>query len=303
LGFGDVIVRTFTGTITLRNIGNPVQVQALIEEYWQRTKQESLRSETQAMESAIRRRLGLEPKEPRQSPSTEQESPAEDNQISAISHFVVTNLFKMRFEEGATIIYRKHWWLLFRRIWFQTLSLLALFALLILRLLNIFTFISSSTMWLFILSAGFGIFLWGFYHFWDWQNDIYKVTSDHIVDVEKKPLGKEETKSAPLENILSLNHERNGILGILLNFGTVNANVGTTVFNFVGVYDPAQVQQDIFRHMDARKSAKEKAEADQERERMAEWLASYHRSAAELYAEEESQKPYINHPKQNPPGQ
>jgi hypothetical protein len=83
--------------------------------------------------------------------------------------------------------------------------------------------------------------LFWLYHYIDWSNDIYVVTSDQIFDIERKPLSREVKKSAKLENILSLRHDRIGIFGLMLNYGTVTINVGTEEFIFYGVYDPAQV--------------------------------------------------------------
>jgi hypothetical protein len=119
--------------------------------------------------------------------------------------------------------------------------------------------------------------LW-LYEYVDWRDDKFQVTADHIIDIDRKPFGKEERKAAPLENILSLEHARTGIFGILFNFGDVSASVGGSKFVFEGVHDPAQVQQDIFLKMDARIKKKKEAQAASERARMASWLAAYHRN-------------------------
>ena len=50
--------------------------------------------------------------------------------------------------------------------------------------------------------------------------------------------------------------------------------------------DPATVQSDIDRRRMARKIHKEQGAIAAERERMAEWLATYHRSAQAFYNEE-----------------
>ena len=93
-------------------------------------------------------------------------------------------------------------------------------------------------------------FLWWLYQFVDWHNDIYQVTADKILDSERKPLGDEKSKSAPLENIQSLNAERRGLLGIVLNFGNIIINVGTeSRFIFFNIPNPAQAQRDIFQHI------------------------------------------------------
>jgi hypothetical protein len=90
-------------------------------------------------------------------------------------------------------------------------------------------------------------------------------------------LGTEVRKSAPLESILSLEHERVGFLGYLLNYGNVTINVGETRFVFLGVHDPAGVQQDVFNRLYALRRQKEQAKISQERDRVVQMLETYHR--------------------------
>jgi hypothetical protein len=124
--------------------------------------------------------------------------------------------------------------------------------------------------------------LWFIYELVDWRNDRFEVTSEQIVDLDKKPLGTEDRKSAKLEDILTVEYKRIGVSGVMFNYGTVYITVGTTVFTFDDVQDPAAVQQEIEQRRNARILGKHELEASQERERMAEWLATYHRSTKEF---------------------
>jgi len=63
----------------------------------------------------------------------------------------------------------------------------------------------------------------------------------------------------------------------LLNFGTVYISVGNTRLTFDYVYNPSEVQQDIFYRMGERLDKIRQYEVDSERERVSEWIASYHR--------------------------
>jgi flagellar basal body-associated protein FliL len=92
----------------------------------------------------------------------------------------------------------------------------------ILRLQNHITFLPLLSFIVLALLGMIIIVLWLLYNFVDWRNDIYQVTAEQIWDIERKPLGKEEKRSAPLENILSIEYERLGLIGLLFNFGTVN---------------------------------------------------------------------------------
>ena len=101
----------------------------------------------------------------------------------------------------------------------------------------------------------------------------------------RKPFGTEDRKAAPLENILSTENRRNGILGMLLNFGTVYIMVGGAQFNFDDVADPPSVQQDIVQRQQGRLQKKKDTETSAERERMSEWLAMYHRTMDDVERE------------------
>ena len=119
-------------------------------------------------------------------------------------------------------------------------------------------------------------------------------TAEQIIDLDREPFGTEKRNAAQLENILGTEYQRIGILGNIFNFGTVYITVGGTKLAFENVMDPAAVQSDINRRFAARKAKNEQEQIAKERERMAEWLATYHTMRKTLRAEEErkqNQKP------------
>ncbi len=97
-----------------------------------------------------------------------------------------------------------------------------------------------------------------------------------MIDVDRKPLGRESRRAAPLEKILAVEYERRGIIPMLLNFGTVYIRVSTEVLTFDNVYQPSKVQEDIFRRMQAAAAAARERDIDEERERVARWFSVYH---------------------------
>jgi hypothetical protein len=127
---------------------------------------------------------------------------------------------------------------------------------------------------------------WWLYEYIDWRNDIYMVTPEQIFDVTKKPLGAETRKSAPLANVLSMKYERPGLLGVLLNYGTVVALVAGSEFRFDGVFDPVGVQNDVYRRIEAYNAKKASTEANKRRDELADWLMVYHKVQEELEGEE-----------------
>jgi len=302
LDYGNVIVRTFVGRIPFSHVDHPNQAARMIEEYWQRTREAAAGMEKEAMKNALRRQLGIAVPA---TPKTDSVSPAPPpSKRLNLLRLLGADTLKLRYETGETVIYRKHWVVLTMEAWMPVLGILASLVLFIRRLIQLAfnpteRFISFSggiavDAWaggLFIIMVVF--FLWLVYRVMDWSNDKFIVNPEQIVDVDRKPFGTETRNAAQLENILGTEYRRLGILGNIFNYGTVYITVGGTKLAFEDVMDPASVQSDIDRRRMARTERKRQAEIASERERMAEWLATYHNSAETLRKEEEkkNQKP------------
>jgi hypothetical protein len=209
---------------------------------------------------------------------------------------VLANLFKLRVESGPTIVYRKHWVVLLQQTWKPLAFLLVLFAWMIGRAfvlaqspeLTLFKYAADTgrltldTMMLALPLIMLPFFLWLVWEYIDWKNDIFMVTPDEIVDIDKAPLGSEQRRAAQLDNILSTEYKRIGLTGNIFNYGTVYISVGGTKLEFQDVLDPASVQADINRRRMARLAKKSEESASLERERMAAWIAAYHQNRDEF---------------------
>lgn len=262
LGFGDVIVRTYTGTVNMPSVGDPMNTKHLIEDYASRLKKESRQAKHESIRQAVRETLGFAPAE-RPQPIRPPLQLVDSEGFS---------LFKTRTIEGDLITYHKHWFSLVSSLSIPVLIFIA--ALIVLP--KVFGgFPDSGFGWLVALAAIVAPVALVLYRILDWQNDIYILTPDSLIDTEKKPLGSEITKSAPLANVLSLENHKVGIIGLLLNFGVVRINVGDTALDFENVANPVQVQQDIFARMEALKVKQEQGQVEDERRRMTEWLKVY----------------------------
>jgi CRP-like cAMP-binding protein len=277
IGFGDVIIRSYTGTVIFRGVNHPEHVRSQIEEHWFRAKDTHRQEETFAIEQAIRQRLGLQG-DPTQPPVHQPEVKRSSNlpMISKIFPAWLSHLFHLRFEEDSVITYRKHWFILLGRCWKPALFILIIAIMTLTRLMGWITVLSVPIFLLVSVLLMVGISLWLLYEYLDWHNDIFQVTLDQVIDIERKPLGREERKAAPLENILSINYERLGLVGLLFNFGTVFISVGNTQLTFDHVFNPSQVQEDIFNHLADRLARKKHEDILEERDRVADWFAAYH---------------------------
>ncbi|MFO7623048.1 MAG: cyclic nucleotide-binding domain-containing protein [Anaerolineales bacterium] len=295
LGYGDVVVRTYTGQIVMRAVGMAEQLAGVLEEQLRRQRDVVQRVQTEALESAIRQRLGLatgDEATPEQAPVMPVRTPDSVRLAYRTNtwRMLTTGLFKVRIEEEGAIIYRKHWILLLKKIWKPSIAFIGLLVVLAMAFPSLFANFSAPM----VVGVGFlvllGIAIWWLYEYVDWINDIYILTPDQIMDIYRTPLGREDKKTAPLENILSLEHQRIGILGVLLNFGNVIAMVGTASFVFRGVYNPTAVRQEIFERIGHRKMVLKDQENIRERERIADWMAAYHRQAERLRQDENLSK-------------
>jgi hypothetical protein len=277
LGFGDVMVQTYTLTIPLRHVVNPKQFALIIGEHWRRSKEKSSTDEEETMDQVIRSKLGNEHGEGRPEDKPVQ-SPVDikEKNSPGVLKTLLSSMFLLRFDIGDVVTYRKHWFVLLESTWKQILLIPVLIVLVFGRALDYYAFLDKGLCITLELLLLVSVFVWWLYDYVDWANDIYQVTSDEIVDIERKPLGRENKKTAPLDNILSIEYERKGILGRLFNFGTVYIKIGSITFAFNNVFKPSQVQQDIFRRKLELETKNKEIERNLERERFSAWLAAYH---------------------------
>jgi CRP-like cAMP-binding protein len=295
LDYGHISVRTFVGNIRFEYVDHPNQAGELIRELWERSKTKGVQAQKDAMKNAIRAKLGL----PIIKAPDEPLPPIvpEDKNLSrkSLLRIVISNLFKLRTEDGGTVIYHKHWIVLLQQASRPLIFFLVLLGLMISRAWNLaqdpnnFLFerletggFRPDTIFVTIPLLMLPFIGWMVWEYIDWNNDIFKVTPDEIMDIDKKPLGTEERRAAQIENILSTEYKRVGLMGYLFNYGTVYISVGGTKLSFQDVLDPAGVQADINRRRMARIAKKSDESANVERERMAVWLAAYHQNASEF---------------------
>ena len=292
--YGTVVVRTYTGQIRMVYVRHPKQAATMIEEYWNRAKDVGRKADEETMKQAIRAKLGFtkpggQPVGPTPAAPVKPAVPAKPAKQTPSLAAWWKNAFRMRTEDGNIITYHKHIYGFFRDAALYMLGIVALIAMVI-----IWPFFVDVRipLWLATVIIFISLVLFGFiaYEYVDWQNDIYQVTIDQIIDVSRRPFGTEDRKAAPLENILSTEYKRNGILGMVLNFGTVYIMVGGAQFNFDDVADPPSVQQDIVRRQQGRIQKKRETETSAERERMSDWLAMYHRTMDEVNREKDQSR-------------
>jgi len=273
-GYGDVIIRTYTGDMPMLNASHPKVLLDLILETQKLTREQARETELDEIGETIRTRLRMSDAQQELEPSPEVPAPPAGPQltetITPLQEFL--NLFRARYEVNGVITYRKHKFILLKQSWWLLLLLVLLISAFFARLVNLLTF--PNLPWIGLLIA---VSLLGLgYVFANWANDRFQITEKQIVDLDRTPLGRETKRSALLENILSLDYQRKNILQRLFDFGTVAINVGDIQLDFENVARPKAVQNEIFERYNTAIKEKEQEEAQRRRDDMVEFLAAYH---------------------------
>ena len=290
--YGHVNVNTIFGGVNLQYIPFPRQAHLLIEELWNRAQQEDKQQAKARLQKAIKEQIesakAVEEKKRKGPPKIEEPKPQKSlsERLFGKRKKKGGKLFSLRFEEGKEIVYRKHIVILLRQIIMPTALSAFLGIYLIYQLYLFFLLQSTDAMhisFILLIALGTAIALgWLAYQYVDWSNDIFKVSEDKIFDIDRKPFGDVQSRSAELKNIESTEYQRHGIISVFFNYGTVYIHIGSEEFEFEDVLDPAGVQQDINHRYHAVQEKAKLEKEKKERNEMIKWLVAYHESTPDI---------------------
>ncbi|MFN2250454.1 MAG: cyclic nucleotide-binding domain-containing protein [Anaerolineae bacterium] len=283
LGYGDVTVQTASsgGAMRFTKVANPQQVRTTIFEQADRARDRAVRERqawiTRQVQEAID---GGTPVAPPANGAAERRGEPVGESFPAYLAGVLSRgaLYfwpKTRVQEGSVVTWRKHWWVLLRSavVPLLLLTLLGAGALYAWWSLGEVPWIAVGAVWLVLA-------MWLLWIYEDWRNDLYQLTDEHIIDVERRPLGFfEERRQAGLGQIQDVRYVVPNPLATLLNFGNVQietaAEIGNFTFDFV--YHPSGVQEEIFTRIDQYQRRLEREEEERRAEEMSRWISTYHR--------------------------
>lgn len=280
LGYSDVIVRTYIGDIRFERVGHASTIGKLIETNWARGKRVDLELDAREIRKALRQKFGKEAeditaKDLQVELGTVESAPKEVN----FFQWLFADFVRVRHEVGGTITYRKHWLILLQKLilplFALVLSIIFVVAIITHNLIQVdYTMGLVAGYFLIFVAAGMLV-----YQYVDWRNDLFQLTPNQVIDLDRKPFGRESRRSAPLENILSIEYERRGFIPMLFNYGTVYITIGNTQLTFNNVYQPSVVQQDIFTRMGEHAKERDDRNTMLERERVAQWFKIFQEEA------------------------
>ena len=282
-GYGDVIIRTYTGNIPMRNTAHPEVLLDLIAEAQEIAKARAQKTDKDNINQAIRSRLGLSGETGAMEEEEEyidldmEGGPQLTETITPLQEFL--NLFRARYELNGVITYRKHIFILFRNSWWLWFIFLILLVAFFARLVQMIPIPSLSLLGILLTVNVLALA----YAFADWANDRFQITDKQVIDLDRKPFGRETKRSALLENILSLDYRRENIIQRIFDFGTVAINIGDIQLDFEHVAQPISVQNELFERYNAVIKANELGESRRRRDDMVEFLAAYHEESTEEF--------------------
>lgn len=159
-----------------------------------------------------------------------------------------------------TIIYGKHWIVIAQQVWWIVLLMLFTIGLTFVTWSMLFTIPFTFVVggFIFLLEAAFF-----YYVYEDWANDVFMLTGDLVVDVDRGPFGfTENRKAAQLGNVQDVRAVRPNILAAIFRYGNVVIDTAgaSAEIVFENVANPTLVQSDIFerrQHVLRKKAAAE----------------------------------------------
>jgi len=271
LGFGTINLRTYNGKLSFKRLPVTEIIFDLLEYQRRHVVQQNRQSDFNEMRETLQQRLDGRTTRNR-IPATGKNAPGLKTTYTSGSFLdLAARFFGLRLERNNAVIYRTHWWRLLGKTILPALLVLAVGVLVILKLFNFLPSIAANQLYiggLIITVISWG---WWLYQYQDWYNDVYIITSDQLVDVNRKPLGKEERRSAPVQNIQTVEFKRKGIIGLLFNFGTVHIQIGNQELTFDDVYNPAAIQAEIFSRFKGHNQKSQRLE----QEKLADWIKTY----------------------------
>ena len=270
LNFGTLRLRSYNGDLSFPRLPYPEIIFQLLEYQRHHVQRERQQQDQETIRKTLEYRLAGRTI-PKRSPQNESNPGLTTTYSNGTFLDWMAKFYGLRQTKSGSVIYRTHWWKFWGKIFLPTLLLVIALVFTMLKVVGLFPSIPPVQAYggaiIFTLAA----WGWWLYQYFDWHNDIYILTPDQLVDVNRKPLGKEERRSAPVKNIQTVQFKRKGLRGLILNYGTVRIQIGNEELTFDDVYDPAAVQAEIFAFFSLYNSQTQKSE----QQKMAEWIKTY----------------------------
>ncbi len=287
LNFGDLRVDTFTGVIGMQDIPSPDNVRRTILNEVEKLQARARATERSKIRDDLAKRIISRetPATPPPAITVTETHPRPSVLVGLYRYFFP----KLTIEEGDTIIWHKHWVLLWRRIIWSSLVLLFLLG----AMINWYqgaapfgTVLEDGAWWIWPIFIG-GTIGWWLWTFEDWRNDLYMLTANHIIQIERLPfLLNERRKEFKLSNFQSTEVKIVGPFQRMFKYGTLIIKVPGASINFDYIQDPAGAQAEFTRRLALYNKRAAEKEAQAHTSELIEWFAAYDQVREEQQSKE-----------------
>lgn len=249
------------------------------------TQQAKLQAQQQAADrQKFRRRVGNELRhyvlhEPPIQPAPEPPKPRRRRRDWARELW--QHLFASEIREGNIVTWRKHPIVLLEKSASSLLLLLVVLGLAVgISLVPLPSFLSRFPLYAVAFVLLLAIFVRLLWRYEDWRNDLYRLTQNEIIDIDRLPFGLNETSAVTLFNkVQDVKMEQPRFLNQLFDFGDVKIQVagGGTPLTFEQVPHPKEIMDEIFRRIDAQEERKRESESKKQSALVVDALVAYHK--------------------------
>ncbi len=185
--------------------------------------------------------------------------------------------------KGEVITWRKNYFVFLKLVTAPLIASLSLFYLMLAAFFGFFPFVGlqgNSALGLYLLIGWLVTLLWYTYQYDAWRKDEYHVTRSTIIDYKGSAfnLHGEQRRQGTFDVIQNSTYVTPNFLAKMLNIGHVIIETAGTelTFTFEWVYNPRDVQQEIFKRWRAYKASETQQARAYEEKRYIRWLGEFH---------------------------
>ena len=275
LDFGDLEVETFTGNIGMRDMPRPMHIKAEVQAEVEKLKARERAAERKDIRDDLEKRIIAKEIVEVAPPPPEEPPPLRPTISFGIFRYFFPKLVDV---QGDSIIWRKHWIVLWRREVWSTL-LIGAAGLAFFNWYNgaspLGTLLDDSAWWIWPFILG-GLGAWWWWVFEDWRNDEYLLAGNHVIEIQRKPFSlSEKRRESSLSDFQSTELKIVGPWQKLFHYGTLIVKLPGAQVEFKDIVDPAAAQTEITKRLNAYNAQRAEKEAQARRNELTDWFAAY----------------------------
>ncbi len=202
--------------------------------------------------------------------------------LGPFNHFWPRAVEYQQDKDGPIVIWRKHYFVLLGAVILPILAILVTFYLFVVSLFALapFGLLATLPVQLFLFFAVLASLFWYVWEYEGWREDIYIATNTRIIDIEASPfhIRGERRREGTYDNVQNITYSIPSFFAKVLNMGDVVIETAGTkdTFTFRKVFNPSDIQQEIFNRMVLFQQRKRDQERDNTTNQLVQVIGEYH---------------------------